>query len=196
MAQIAVESDHLKVTREYASGAAYEWRSDLGNVHSGDGTSYRGRGLIQTTGRANYNEAYVEIKKLYPNCPDFVSYPNRLEDFPWALLSALIYWRRRNINMLADRDDVLAVTRAVNGGTNGLAARTEYLAKAKAIWVEGPAEADEPDEIPPLEPVLRRVIDLDLLADLVRAAQRVVGVTPDGIFGSRTAAAITAAQRQ
>jgi putative chitinase len=142
MAQIAIESDHLKVTREYASGAAYEGRADLGNTQPGDGTRYRGRGVIQTTGRANYTEALNEIRKLYPDCPDFVAEPQRLEKFPWALLSALIYWRRRNINRPADRDDALAVTRAVNGGTNGLESRTAYLAKAKTIWGDASVSAE------------------------------------------------------
>ena len=54
MAQLAHESAHFGVTREFASGAAYEGRTDLGNTQPGDGKRYRGRGLIQTTGRANY----------------------------------------------------------------------------------------------------------------------------------------------
>ncbi len=198
LAQIAVESDHLKVTREYASGAAYEGRIDLGNTHRGDGVRYRGRGLIQTTGRANYTDALGEIRSFYPDCPDFVADPQRLEEFPWALLSALVYWHRRGINRLADSDDVLAVTKAINGGTNGLAARTEYLAKAKAIWADASTTTSEPDEeinLPDREPVMRRVVDRDLLADLVRAVQRVVGVEPDGDMGDITFAAIQAAQR-
>jgi putative chitinase len=134
LAQLALESDHFQVTREYASGQAYEGRTDLGNTQPGDGRRYRGRGLIQTTGRANYNEATTAIRKLYPDCPDFEQEPEKLEEFPWALLGGTIYWSKRNINRHADNDDVRAVTKAINGGYNGLEGRTDYLKKAKTIW--------------------------------------------------------------
>ena len=135
MAQLAHESAHFTVTREFASGAAYEGRKDLGNTRPGDGTRYRGRGLIQTTGRTNYREATVDIQKMNPAAPNFEVDPVELEEFPWALLAGISYWRRKNINAAADRDDVEAVTTKVNGGTNGLSEREMYLARAKAIWM-------------------------------------------------------------
>src|SRR3954463_13089870 len=134
MAQLAHESAHFQVTREFASGAAYEGRKDLGNTHPGDGKRYRGRGLIQTTGRTNYQEAAADIKKMDSAAPDFEADPEALEEFPWALLSAISFWRRKKINAAADRDDVVAVTKLINGGTNGLDERKKYLAKAKSIW--------------------------------------------------------------
>jgi predicted chitinase len=120
MAQLAHESAHFGVTREFASGAAYEGRRDLGNTHEGDGRRYRGRGLIQTTGRANYREATIEIRRLHPGAPDFEAEPLALEEFPWALLAGITYWQRRNLNRHADRDDLRAMTRGINGGLNGL----------------------------------------------------------------------------
>jgi putative chitinase len=137
MAQCAHESAHFTVTREFASGAAYEGRKDLGNVNPGDGKRYRGRGLIQTTGRKNYRDTTTDIRLMIPSAPDFEAEPEALEEFPWALLSAISYWRRRKINVPADKDDVEAVTRKVNGGTNGLAEREKYLAKAKSVWMSG-----------------------------------------------------------
>src|SRR5262249_46831061 len=110
MAQLAHESAHFGTTREFASGVAYEGRADLGNTQPGDGKRYRGRGLIQTTGRANYREARDDIRRMISDAPDFEAIPTALEEFPWALLSAISYWRRRNINRHADRDDVVAVT--------------------------------------------------------------------------------------
>src|SRR4029077_3735519 len=124
---LAQESAHFGVTREFASGEAYEGRLDLGNDRRGDGRRYRGRGLIQTTGRANYREATNDIRRIDPAAPDFEADPVQLEEFPWALLAGITYWQRRNINRHADRDDVVAVTKAVNGGTNGLNSRREYL---------------------------------------------------------------------
>src|ERR1700730_10865431 len=89
MAQLAHESAHFGVTREFASGAAYEGRRDLGNTEPGDGQRYRGRGLIQTTGRANYGEARDDIRLIIPDAPDFEADPVQLEEFPWALLSGI-----------------------------------------------------------------------------------------------------------
>src|SRR4051794_20111673 len=83
MAQLAHESAHFGVTREFASGAAYEGRRDLGNTHDGDGRRYRGRGLIQTTGRTNYRQARDDIRKMVPTAPDFEEDPPELEEFPW-----------------------------------------------------------------------------------------------------------------
>jgi putative chitinase len=203
MAQLAHESAHFGTTREFASGAAYEGRRDLGNIHPGDGKRYRGRGLIQTTGRANYREATADIKRMLQSAPDFEDNPEALEQFPWALLAGISYWRRRNINRHADRDDVRAVTRGVNGGLNGFEDRKRYLAKAKAIWLEPHAPTVS-------HPVLRRgakgsdVVDLQnelvdagyrVLADgdfgehteeAVRDMQSRHGLNPDGVVGART----------
>jgi putative chitinase len=193
MAQCAVESAHFTVTLEFASGRAYEGRLDLGNTQPGDGPRFRGRGLIQTTGRANYGEARDEIRSMLGagvTVPDFQREPEnqQLEQFPWALLGGIVYWRRRNINQHADRDDVEAVTRAVNGGLAGLADRKQYLGKAKAIWLEGGQ--------PSLgNPVLRRD---DTGHDVVVLQNALTNtgfrVSADGIFGQHTDEAVRAFQ--
>ena len=156
MAQLAHESAHFQVTREFASGKAYEGRKDLGNTQAGDGPRYRGRGLIQTTGRANYRQATTAIRKLNASAPDFEAKPVTLEEFPWALLAGITYWQSRNINSAADRDDVVRVTELINGGHNGLADRKEYLGKAKKIWMSGGAAAGGGAGEDDAHPVLRR----------------------------------------
>ncbi|NZD66183.1 peptidoglycan-binding protein [Rhizobium sp. WYCCWR 11290] len=184
MAQLAHESAHFGTTREFASGAAYEGRRDLGNTQSGDGRRYRGRGLIQTTGRANYREATADIRAMDAAAPDFEREPEALEQFPWALLAGISYWRRRNINRHADRDDVRAVTRAINGGLNGFEDRIRYLGRAKSIWME-------PNTPTATHPVLRRgdkgndVVDLQ--NELIGAGYRVFA---DGDFGRHTEKAV------
>jgi putative chitinase len=121
LAQLAHESDGFRTTREYASGSAYEGRRDLGNVVEGDGIRFRGRGLIQLTGRANYQE----FGKLLGT--DLESSPELVESFPLALEVSLLFWRNRGCNELADQGDFTGITKRINGGLNGFESRTKYL---------------------------------------------------------------------
>ena len=126
LAQIAHESAGFQTTEEFASGDAYEGRADLGNTQPGDGQRYKGRGLIQLTGRANYRRIGDRIGQ------DLEGYPELAETPALALAIACEYWSDRGINDHADRDDVIAVTWSVNGGLNGLEDRMNYLVRAKA----------------------------------------------------------------
>jgi putative chitinase len=129
IAQCAHESDHFQTTREYASGKAYEGRKDLGNTHAGDGTRFRGRGLIQLTGRANYTKASEELKDTM-----ILTAPDVVEKFPLAAIVSGWFWEKNAINKHADRDDVRAVTKVVNGGYNGLDSRMAALKNAKTAF--------------------------------------------------------------
>lgn len=103
----------------------YEGRKDLGNTEPGDGRRFAGRGFIQLTGRNNYAQASREIygdDRLVKN-------PELVAENP--ALSAGWYWSSRKINKHADRDDVVSVTLAINGGKNGLEDRKQWLAKFK-----------------------------------------------------------------
>ena len=128
LAQVAHESGEFLFTKELASGKAYEGRKDLGNTQKGDGVKYKGRGLIQITGRANY-AAYSKYCGY-----DVVAKPELLEQPVGAVKSAMWYWQTRGLNALADKDDVLTITKRINGGTNGLASRKAYLARAKQLF--------------------------------------------------------------
>lgn len=127
LAQICHESDQFTTTVEYADGWAYEGRDDLGNTQPGDGPRYKGRGLLQLTGRNNYRD-YGKALGV-----DLESDPGRAADPVLSLKIACEYWKRNKINAMADRDDVVAVTRAINGGLNGLDQRKAYLGRAKAV---------------------------------------------------------------
>lgn len=127
IAQCAHECAEFNILTEIASGWAYEGNKKLGNVKKGDGPRYKGRGWLQLTGRRNY-QAYADS----PNCiGDLMSHPEWLSRYPGAAKSAMWYWQSRNLNYWADRDNVMAVTKKINGGYNGLAQRKKYLARAK-----------------------------------------------------------------
>jgi putative chitinase len=130
LAQLAHESDQFKTTREYASGEAYEGRTDLGNTKPGDGRKYRGRGLIQLTGRFNYTKMSQKIGV------DIILAPNLVEIMPMALQVSLIYWSDKGLNTHADADNFREVTRRINGGYNGMKDREQYLAKLRKVFPE------------------------------------------------------------
>lgn len=123
IAQVAHESAGFSTTKEFASGKAYEGRKDLGNTKPGDGVRFKGHGLIQTTGRANHREFTVWAQARFKEAPDFEKEPDKLMEFPWALLSALYYWESRKLNALADKNNIEMITKRINGGRNGLADR-------------------------------------------------------------------------
>jgi putative chitinase len=127
LAQIAHESDGFCTTEEYADGRAYEGRRDLGNVQPGDGPRYKGRGLIQLTGRMNYALTGKELGL------DLVGAPLSVNDPITYLLVSCVFWTRLKINRACDTDDLYEVTRLVNGGLNGLDSRLAYLTRAKAL---------------------------------------------------------------
>lgn len=128
LAQIGYESGRLQFTEELASGEAYEGRKNLGNVIPGDGKKYKGRGLIQITGRANYKLLSAAFKI------DFLSFPKMLKQPQYATLSACWYWKFRNLNKYADNDDFTGLTKAINGGLNGYGERYTLWLKAKEIF--------------------------------------------------------------
>lgn len=132
LAQVAHESDNFRASEEYASGKAYEGRKDLGNTQPGDGVRFKGRGLIQCTGRANY-AAYSQWKYGDDRA---VRNPALLAATPDAVDAAFWYWtvRRPKLKALALADDLVGVTKAINGGTNGLEDRRAKLAKAKKLF--------------------------------------------------------------
>jgi putative chitinase len=101
--------------------------TNLGNKEAGDGWKYRGRGTKQTTGRSNYND----VKTV--TGIDVIASPELLEDPDTGMRAACIFWEKKNCNKFADKDDITGLTKAINGGTNGLDDRKAALVRAKAI---------------------------------------------------------------
>ena len=148
LAQACHETDHFKTTREYASGKAYEGRTDLGNKFPGDGVRFRGRGIFQTTGRSNYLQLGITKGKR----DLFINDPALLEQPEYAVWSACEYWKTRGLNDIANHPDtdrlnkkyrkriiqvspVEFISITINGGYNGMEERKKFYARAKRVLV-------------------------------------------------------------
>ena len=133
IAQIGHESGQLKHVKEIwgptAAQAKYEGRKDLGNTVAGDGSKYRGRGLIQITGRANYM-ACGEALGL-----DLINQPELLEKPQHACMSAAWFWASRGLNTLSDAGSFSKITGRINGGQNGSVDRQALYARALRVLV-------------------------------------------------------------
>lgn len=137
LAQVGHESGQLQYVRELGS-PQYLSKYDTGTLAArlgntpepdGDGQKYRGRGLIQITGRNNYRQCSLGLfgdERL-------LSLPELLEQPQWAAESAAWFWEQNGLNELADRDQFNSITRRINGGLNGLQDRLEIWARARAV---------------------------------------------------------------
>lgn len=146
LAQLAHESGGFKYLYELGNKAyfnKYEGRADLGNTQKGDGYKFRGRGLIQLTGRASY-QAYKNYSGI-----DVINNPDQASTIKIALDIAGWFWKTKALNALADKNDIYSITKKINGGTNGLADRKAKLAyfkqfdvlaelKKKIEWLRNP----------------------------------------------------------
>lgn len=105
---------------ERIANRVYANRMGNGNEGSGDGYKYRGRGLIQLTGKDNYTNCGTALGL------DLLTDPDQVAQNPVAVLSAGWFWDTRRLNTWADKEDIKTVTKKINGGTIGLADRTAH----------------------------------------------------------------------
>jgi len=149
LAQVGHESGSLFFTEELASGAAYEGRKSLGNNQPGDGVRFKGRGLIQITGRTNYTTAGIALGVNLVANPKLLGGKNvqfcSTEQLRYAAMSAGWYWSTRKLNLIADTINIakpietgtnlanfIVLTKKINGGINGLHDRlNRYAAGVK-----------------------------------------------------------------
>jgi len=120
ISNLLVESGRFVYTKELASGKAYEGRKDLGNTSKGNGVKYKGRGLIQITGKFNYEKLSKDFNV------DLISKPELLETPDLAVRSACWFWVSKNLNSLADSDQFEKICIRINGGHNGYTERKWY----------------------------------------------------------------------
>ncbi|MBC7579117.1 MAG: peptidoglycan-binding protein [Tardiphaga sp.] len=156
---------------------------ELGNTKPGDGYKYRGGGLLQTTGGTNY----VTMGKL--SGVDFYTNPDLIVSPEAALLPALNEWNQGKLNDLADKNEIRKITRAINGGYNGLSGRTDLFEEIWKIVGKGGVEsiawkaAEPSDETRALQ---------ESLNDLGAEPALVV----DGKYGPATTEAVNGFQKQ
>lgn len=132
------EAQRLHRKPELIANRVYSNRLGNGSEDSGEGWLYRGRGLIQVTGKTNYGECSLGLfgdERLLHT-------PQLLEQWQWAVESAAWYWTWRNVNELADGDNYERVTKAINGGLNGHPHRVALYQQALGLWEEH-AEAED-----------------------------------------------------
>lgn len=139
LAQLAHESGNLNYVEEIASGGAYEFRKDLGNLefeaiqiaHAAGTTTgkfYKGRGLIQITGYYNYLDCGKGLQE------DLIHFPQKLTDPKLACLSAGWFWHSRNLNALADAENFKRITKIINGGYTKQNERLAYYTNNKQVF--------------------------------------------------------------
>lgn len=190
----------------------------LGNTQPGDGFRYRGGGLMQTTGRSNFRTTGKACGVDFEANPDLIVSPQH------ALLPALVEWTANKLNVFADNDDILTISRAINIGNpkstrmpNGMADRIEWLARLRPLidTVDlgpggGPVVAPPPVEAAPEQPVpagsIEAILGGKLLqmgdqGPMVRALQLALAklgynLKGTGNFGGATDAAVTDFQQQ
>lgn len=126
--EAALSPDRQEAIANLVYGGAFGLKQ-LGNRHPGDGWRYRGRGAKQTTGFANY----ADVAGL--TGIDVVASPDKLADPDLGMRAAVIFWKKRDCGRHADADDCEGLTRAVNGGLNGIKQRKAALARAKQILI-------------------------------------------------------------
>jgi putative chitinase len=106
----------------------------MGNDAPGDGFLYRGRGLLQLTGKDSYAEATTILRRSNAAAPDFTITPDAVVDAQWCLNVAASEWSSKGCNEPADQDAIKAITKRINGGLIGLAERIEWARRTKFIW--------------------------------------------------------------
>lgn len=127
LAQVGHESGQLRYTEELATGEAYEKRLDLGNTSPGDGVKYKGRGLIQLTGKRNYSLASLALELPLLDNPELLAEPrNASRVSGW-------FWQNNKLNALCDAGFFQELTRRINGGLNGYPDRYKLLQKAMEV---------------------------------------------------------------
>ena len=172
---------------EKIANKVYANRMGNGPESSGEGYKFRGRGAIQLTGKDNYTQF---AKSVGMTLDEAVA---DLETLDGAIESACWFWQKNGLNAICDANDIVKMTKRINGGTIGLEDRTKHYNHAKEILGGGHIPESAPATATATEYVTVRVGSNN---DTVKAVQNALGQTPDGKFGPGTEKAVKAWQTQ
>ena len=169
---------------EKIANRIYAGRMDNGDTASGDGWRFRGGGILQLTGRYNYTEFGKSVGMSAEEATDYVRTPKG------AIESACWFWKTNNINKYCDNDDIVKMTKRINGGTIGLADRKKHYAHALEILGEHWEPSEDNDDVE------YSLIRQGSKGDTVKKLQEALGITADGHFGAGTEQALRSWQRE
>lgn len=142
LARMAIESWYFTKFEEVWTNSPQQQKYDpasgsslskiLGNTKIGDGKRFSGKSIIQLTGRSNY-EQYSKFTGI-----DFVNAPDKLKEYPWKVDCGGWFWNSRNLNLLADKGDIVGIVKKIQGGTGGLEeTKREYIKYLKWFKSKG-----------------------------------------------------------
>jgi len=172
-------AEYAKQPQKIAN-VVYANRMGNGDAASNDGFNFRGRGPIQLTGRENYTNFGKTVGLTAEQVIDYI------QTKKGALESACWYWKSRNINAACDANDIVKMSKLVNGGTIGLDDRLKHYTEALAILGGAVAALVNPQITDAVTQILRK----GSKGDDVKKMQAALGLTADGDFGPGTEAAL------
>ena len=163
---------------EKIANRIYGGRMGNGPETSGEGYKFRGRGAIQLTGKENYTKFAASIGK---SVDEAIAYVETLDG---AIESACWFWKANGLNTICDSNDIVAMTKRINGGTIGLEDRKHHYHTAQAVLGGGSVAHAAPAAN------LTETVRVGSKGDTVKAVQAKLGLTADGSFGPGTEAAV------
>ncbi len=161
----------------------------MGNVNDGDGWRFRGRGIKQLTGRNNYTAFGKSVGMSAEKAAEYIATPKG------ALESACWFWATNNIDRFADADDIVGMSKKINGGTIGLEDRKARYARAKAVLGGAAVSAPQKTGAAPTKAAPARTLRRGMKGDDVARMQKALGVAADGDFGPGTLTVVKKWQR-
>lgn len=175
---------------EKIANVVYANRMGNGDTASGEGWKFRGRGAIQLTGKDNYSRFAKAIEKTLDETVEYT------ETLQGAIESACWFWKANGLNSVCDSNDVVHMTKKINGGTIGLEDRKKHYEHNKAILSGGESESHVVAEEKAASTGGSQLVKLGSRGELAKKVQEALGVDADGIFGPGSQRALMAWQEE